>query len=68
MKNSLTLRFGLGQANRTLPFLPLSALLEHLDTLKAFQDRATTGGTTADFETVMLGHGVRPGMGGGTLV
>ena len=56
----LALRLGLGQPNRALSFLPLSALLEDLDALEAFQDGATSGASTADFETVMLRHGIRP--------
>ena len=64
----LALRLGLGQANRALSLFPLSALLENLDALEAFQDGAIAGGSTADFEAVMLGHGIRPLWGGGKLV
>lgn len=50
----LGLRFW--KADRALAFFPLATLLEKFDALKALEDRAFTGGATADFQAVMLGH------------
>ena len=62
----LAFSLGLRQADRALPFFPLSTLLKDLDALEAFHDGAIAGGSTADFETIMLGHGIRPFWGPGS--
>ena len=52
----LALRFGLRQADGASALFPLAALLEDFDAFKALEDRALTGGATADFQAVVLGH------------
>ena len=54
----LVLRLGFWKADGTLAFLPLAAFLEEFDAFKALKDRALAGGATADFQAVVLGHGV----------
>ena len=44
------------EAEGALAFFPLATLLEKFDAFKALEDRAFTGGATADFQAVMLGH------------
>ncbi len=54
----MILAFGLcfREAEGALAFFPLAALLEEFDAFKALEDRALTGGATADFQAVVLGH------------
>ena len=54
---ALVFALGLGQPDGALALLPLAAVLEKLDAFEALQDGALAGAATADFQTVVLGHG-----------
>ena len=50
------LELGLGQTNRALAFLPLTAFLHELNTLKTLEDRTLTANGTGCFKCGVLGH------------
>ncbi len=53
----LYVRLRLRKADDFLTFLPLTALLQELDTLEALQHVAPGGDRAGSFETAMLRHG-----------
>ena len=54
----LHVRLRLRKADDFLTFLPLTALLQELDTLEALQHVAPGGDRAGSFETAMLRHGL----------
>mgnify|MGYP006323310827 CR=1 FL=1 len=50
------LELGLGQTNRALAFLPLTAFLHELDAFETLEDRALAAYGTGSLKSGVLGH------------
>ena len=50
------LKLGLGQTNRALTFLPLTAFLHELDAFETLEDRALAAYGTGSLKSGVLGH------------